>query len=211
MRLCGVTAMIAIACLIGCVPVSEQQFRYLEEVEGIAALNWVRERNKETLAVFEGDPRFGRFLGDADQILNAKDRIAYGQYRGGVVYNFWQDEVNVRGVLRQTSLEQYTAATTPDAQRLGAIEWETVLDVDALAKEEEENWVYKGSACLAPDYTRCLLRLSRGGSDASVYREFDITTKMFVENGFMIPQAKTGVTWVDKDTLLVGTDWGPIP
>jgi prolyl oligopeptidase len=209
MRLGGLTVIIAIACLMGCAAVNEQQFQYLEEVEGGEALDWVRAQNKATLSVFEGDKRFERFLSDADQILNAKDRIAYGQYRGGAVYNFWQDQTNVRGVLRRTSMESYTAQLPVGANRRTAIEWEMVLDVDALAKAENENWVYKGSVCLAPNYTRCLLRLSRGGSDAAVYREFDITTKTFVENGFVIPQAKTAVSWVDEDTLLVGTDWGP--
>ena len=208
MRLCALIGSVAITCLIGCATVNEQQFRYLEEVEGDAALDWVRSQNQKTLKVFEGDPRFAGFLSNADQILNAKDRIAYGQYRGGAVYNFWQDEVNVRGLLRRTTLAQYTAELAEGAERRSAIKWETILDVDALAKAENENWVYKGSVCRAPAYTRCLLRLSRGGSDASVYREFDITTKAFVEDGFVIPQSKAGVSWVDEDTLLVGTNWG---
>ena len=87
-------------------------------------------------------------------------------------------------------------------------EWETVLDIDALAKAEDENWVYKGTAWLAPDYERCLIKLSRGGTDASVHREFDMVAKRFVEGGFALPEAKSGVTWLDRDTLLVGTDWG---
>ena len=87
-------------------------------------------------------------------------------------------------------------------------EWETVLDIDALAKAEDENWVYKGTAWLAPDYERCLIKLSRGGTDASVHREFDTVAKRFVEGGFSLPEAKSGVAWMDRDTLLVGTDWG---
>ena len=87
-------------------------------------------------------------------------------------------------------------------------EWETVLDIDALAKAEDENWVYKATAWLAPDYERCLIKLSRGGTDASVHREFDMVAKRFVEGGFALPEAKSGVTWLDRDTLLVGTDWG---
>ena len=98
--------------------------------------------------------------------------------------------------------------TTPESYRLAKPEWETVLDIDALAKAEDENWVYKGTAWLAPDYERCLIKLSRGGTDASVHREFDTLAKRFVEGGFALPEAKSGVTWLDRDTLLVGTDWG---
>ncbi|MGF1454180.1 MAG: prolyl oligopeptidase family protein [Alphaproteobacteria bacterium] len=175
-------------------------FVWLEEVEGERALDWVRARNTESLGVLEADPRFAGFREDALDILTAQDRIPYGVYRGGHVYNFWQDETHVRGILRRTSLDSYRS-DTPD--------WETVLDIDALAEEEGENWVYKGSTCLAPDYARCILTLSRGGKDAAVRREFDMTTKLFVEDGFVLPEAKTYLSWFDADHLLVGTDFGP--
>ncbi len=172
---------------------------WLEEVESEQALDWVRARNAESLEVIEGDARFEPFRAQALEILTAEDRIPYGVYRGGHVYNFWQDKTHVRGLLRRTSLASYRTASP---------EWETVLDIDALAEEEGENWVYKGSTCLAPDYTRCIVSLSRGGKDAAVRREFDTTTKSFVEGGFALPEAKTYLSWLDADHLLVGTDFG---
>lgn len=174
-------------------------FLWLENIEGPKALTWVKERNDETLGEFEADERYSGFLNKAETILNATDRIPYGSVRGGKVYNFWQDETNIRGLWRRASLESY---------RTDSIKWETLLDFDALAKSEEENWVYKGVTCLAPEFTRCLLRLSRGGKDASVYREFDLTTKSFVKNGFALPEAKSDAEWVDENTLMVGTNWG---
>ena len=54
-----------------------------------------------------------------------------------------------------------------------------------------------------------MIRLSRGGKDASVYREFDIPSKSFVKDGFDLKEAKSAVGWIDKDTLFVGTDFGP--
>ena len=156
-------------------------------------------RNKECFDELEADERYGKFLSQAEKLLNAKDRIPYGSIRGEYVYNFWQDAEHVRGIMRRT---------TPESYRLAKPEWETVLDIDALAKAEDENWVYKGTAWLAPDYERCLIKLSRGGTDASVHREFDTVAKRFVEGGFALPEAKSGVTWLDRDTLLVGTDWG---
>lgn len=174
-------------------------FLWLEEVEGERAMAWVHERNQETLADLEGDQRYGRFVEAAGQILNASDRIPYGSLRGGWVYNFWQDRKNVRGLFRRSTLDSYRTDNT---------DWEVVLDLDKLAREEGENWVYKGITWLSPVYDRCLLRLSRGGKDSSVYREFDTVNKTFVEGGFFIPEAKSGVAWIDRDTLLVGTDWG---
>lgn len=180
------------------VPV-EDAYLYLEEVEGEAALDTVKAWNGETLERLQSDPRFAEFEAEALAIVNASDKIAYGAYRGGMVYNFWQDETHVRGVLRRTSLASYAS---------DAPEWDILLDVDALAEAEDANWVYKGSTCLRPDYTRCMLTLSDGGKDAAVRREWDHEAKAFVEGGFYIPEAKGGVTWVDQDTLLVQTDWG---
>ena len=134
-------------------------YLWLEEVEGEKALNWVQNQNKSSLAHFEADPRYNQYLESAVDLLNAKDRIPYGAVRGGVIYNFWQDETNVRGLWRKT---------TPESYRTDDPQWETILDFDKLAADENENWVYKGSVCLAPDFTRCMLRLSRGGKDASV-------------------------------------------
>ena len=180
-------------------PILDDPYLWLEEVEGERALEWVHARNKECFAELEADARYGKFLSQAEKLLNAKDRIPYGSIRGKYVYNFWQDAEHVRGIMRRT---------TPESYRLAKPEWETVLDIDALAKAEDENWVYKGTAWLAPDYERCLIKLSRGGTDASVHREFDMVAKRFVEGGFALPEAKSGVTWLDRDTLLVGTDWG---
>ena len=33
-------------------------------------------------------------------------------------------------------------------------------------------------------------------------------TISFVADGFVVPEAKSNVAWLDEDSLLVGTDWG---
>jgi len=172
---------------------------WLEEVEGEAALSTVRAWNERSLAVLQADPRFAELEAAALDIVNAQDKIPYGAYRGDWVYNFWQDETHVRGLVRRTSLESYLSDDT---------EWDIQLDMDALAEAEDENWVYKGSSCLPTNYDRCLLTLSDGGKDASVRREWDHGTRSFVEGGFELPEAKAGTAWVDQDTLLVATNWG---
>ncbi len=177
----------------------EDPYLWLEEVEGKEALEWVDKMNEGSLGILRADPRYTPFFNQVHDILNAKDRIKYGTLRDGHIYNFWRDETHVRGVWQRTPLAEYRKTES---------QWETILDFDALAKAEKENWVYKGVDCLAPDGALCLVRLSRGGKDASVFREFDTRKKAFVENGFRVPEAKSGITWVDKDTLLLGTDWG---
>ncbi len=179
--------------------VQDDPYLWLEEVEGERALEWVRARNAETLGALEADPRYEDLHANAVSILTAQDRIPYGSYRGGYVYNFWQDETHVRGLWRRATLESY---------RTDAPEWDVILDIDALAEAEDENWVFEGANCLAPDYQRCLVTLSRGGTDASVVREFDVDARDFVEDGFILPESKGGADWIDENTLFVARDWG---
>jgi len=176
---------------------------YLEEVEGERALNWVRTQNERSLAVLEGDPRFQGYYDAALKIATSQERIPYGAIRGGQVYNFWQDATHERGLWRRQPLADYAA---------GSQTWETLLDVDALAKAEGANWVYKGVSCLPPDQTDCLLQLSDGGKDAVRVREYSIADggakAGFVAGGFDIPEAKSSFVWEAKDALLLSTDWG---
>jgi prolyl oligopeptidase len=174
-------------------------FLWLEDVNGDKALAWVKEQNAKTEAVLKADPRYEEFRKDALAILTAQDRIPAPTFRGDGIDNFWQDETNVRGVWRHTSLASYRSA---------APKWETVLDIDALAKTENANWIFKGADCLAPEETLCLVSLSDGGKDAVVVREFNPKAKTFVEGGFNIPEGKHRISWLDKDTLLVATDFG---
>jgi prolyl oligopeptidase len=157
-------------------------YLWLEDVEGPEALAWVEERNRESLAVLEKLPQYQGLFDQNLAVYNSGERIPYPEIRGGYVYNYWQDAVNERGLWRRATLEQFS-----DAQP----QWEVILDLDELARVEGENWVWKGASCLAPDYRRCLLSLSRGGADAAVIREFDIASKSFVTDGFNIPEAKS--------------------
>lgn len=180
----------------------ETKHLWLEEVEGAPALAWVTTQNARTLAELEADPRYAGFEAAALEILNSAQRIPEGAVRDGHVYNFWQDETNVRGLWRRTTLESY--ATEAPA-------WETIIDFDKLAADEGANWVYKGASCLRPPpggEWRCLVSLSDGGKDAVVNREFNLATRQFVEDGFVTPEAKQGVAWAGPDTLLIATDWG---
>ena len=172
----------------------------LEEVNGTEAMAFVAKSNQRALAALTGDRRYETFRRQAEAILTATDRIPGPGFLGDGIGNFWQDAANPKGIWRRTTLDSYRSANT---------QWETLLDIDALARAEGRDWVFKGADCLAPDETRCLISLSDGGKDAVVVREFDTTTRRFVDGGFSLPEGKHRLEWLDRDTLLVATDFGP--
>lgn len=172
---------------------------YLEEVLGEEALDEVKGWNEATLNRLMADPRFEDMQAQALEILNSKDKIPYVSYRGGEVHNFWQDAENVRGVWRKSTLDSYLGNNT---------EWKTVLSFDKLSADEDKNWVYKGNDCLAPDYALCMINLSDGGKDAVVRREFNADTGEWVEGGFVTEESKGTSSWLDKDHMIIGVDFG---
>jgi prolyl oligopeptidase len=178
----------------------EDPYLWLEDVMGEKAIAWVKEQNAKSQKLIEAQPQFTPIREKVLEVVNSKERIPFVSKRGAYLYNFWQDQTNIRGVWRRTTMEEFKKPQP---------KWETVLDLDQLAKDEKENWVWKGSSCLYPTYDRCMLNLSRGGADAQVMREFDVTAKSFVKDGFATKEAKGSVDWIDRDTLFVQTDFGP--
>ena len=182
------------AAMASAQPVSGDPYTWLEEVSSAKAMDWVNAHNAKSTAILEADPRYKEYYDEALAIAQANDRIPFGAFIGGKVYNFWQDADHVRGIWRRTTLDSYAT---------GKPEWETVLDLDALAKTENANWVWHGATCARPAERLCLLSLSDGGEDADTVREFDLTTGDFVKGGFELPKGKQSATWVDENTLLV--------
>jgi prolyl oligopeptidase len=178
---------------------SDDPFQWLEDVQGEKALAWVKEQNAVSTKLLESRPEYDPIFKRTLEILDSKEKIPTPELLGDTVYNFWKDDVHERGIWRRTTIASYRTATP---------QWETVLDVDALAKAEGKSWVWHGAACLPPANERCLISLSPGGSDAHVVREFDTKTKDFVSGGFTLPEFKSRTAWRDQDTLWVGTDFG---
>ena len=179
--------------------IPDDPYLWLEDITGDKALAWVRECNAETAKELETTPGYKSLESDILKILDSDAKIPYINKAGAYYYNFWKDARNPRGLWRRTSLDEYRKADP---------KWEVMLDIDGLGKTEKESWVFHGAQFFKPGYRRCLISLSRGGSDASVVREFDVETKSFVRDGFQLPQAKSQVSWVDSDTVFVGTDFG---
>ncbi len=177
----------------------EDKYLWLEEIDGPKALEFVEKQNKATVEELSAEKDYQAIYNKSLKIYNSSERIAYPTIYGNYVYNFWKDEDHVRGIWRRSLLESYTN---------GNPVWETLLDIDELLKEDDIKWVYKGSSGLYPDYNRFLVRLSKGGGDAVVTKEFDVDKKQFIENGFSIDESKGSASYIDENTLIVATDFG---
>ncbi|HYD79160.1 MAG TPA: prolyl oligopeptidase family serine peptidase [Paucimonas sp.] len=181
-------------------PEPADPYLWLEDVAGDKPLSWVKARNAVAQQELEGRPQFASLHERIKTVMNARERIPYVNKIGQYYYNFWNDDKNVRGVWRRTTLEEFRK-TEP--------KWETVIDLDQLARDEKENWVWSGVSCLQPKGERCLVSMSRGGGDAHVTREYDVVKRAFVQGGFELPEAKSTMSWIDADTVFVETDFGP--
>ena len=134
----------------------DDPYLWLEEIEDAGVVAWVEAQNAATLRRF-GD---GRFSADRDAlktIFDRPDNIPYPNRRGAKLFNPWQDAEHPRGLWRTTSLQSF---------RSDAPNWEILIDVDALATKEREDWVWRGGATLPGTHDRAIVQLSRGGSDA---------------------------------------------
>ncbi|MBO0883640.1 MAG: S9 family peptidase, partial [Mycobacterium sp.] len=181
----------------------EDPYLWLEDITGERALDFARTRGEWAAARFASSERFDEIRCRILDMLDTDTKIPYPSRRGRWFYNYWRDAAQPRGVWRRTTFEEYSK-DDPD--------WEVLLDLDAVAAAEEENWVWGGASVFRPDQTRALLSLSRGGADAKVVREFDMLTKKFVspeDGGFTLPEAKSQIGWIDIDTVYVETDFGP--
>ncbi|HBT4769506.1 TPA: S9 family peptidase [Klebsiella pneumoniae] len=162
------------------------------------ALQWVAEQNHRTMGKFTRSGRFQQMQQSILGALNNQANIPWGNHYHDIIYNFWQDDNHPRGIWRRTHETSYLTAKP---------EWEIVLDIDRLNKDEDANWSYAGAELLYPDFTRALVFLSNGG-DACEIREFDLVNKIFINHGFFLPESKSSVTWLDENNLLLALDAG---
>ena len=177
----------------------EDPYLWLEDVTGTRSLDWVRQKNETTQSHFEASADFKNLEGDLLKILDSDERIPFVSKAGSFYYNFWRDKDHERGIWRRTTLKEYRKADP---------KWETILDLDELADQENENWVWDGASILRPGYARALIGLSRGGADASVTREFDMSRREFLKDGFNRAEAKGNISWIDQDSVFIYTDFG---
>ncbi len=171
----------------------DDPFLWLEDIEGERATAWVDARSAETVERF-GGPRRDADAAILAKLLDRPDKIPGVTRRGEYLYNVWQDAAHPRGLWRRTTLASYRQPE-PD--------WDVLLDLDELALSEGEDWVFAGSSLEPSQRRRTILRLSRGGSDAVVLREFELDSCSFPTDGFSAPESKCSCSWLDPDTLIL--------
>ena len=131
-------------------PGTDDPYIWLEDVTGDEALSWVRSHNEPTVEALTSSDRFREMESSTLAILDTDDRIPFVRRRGEFLYNFWRDANNPRGLWRRTTLESYTTDSP---------EWEILIDVDDLARAEDENWVWAGATVLRPGYDLSLIHI----------------------------------------------------
>ena len=175
-------------------------YMWLEDVDSERSMEFVNQHNTGSVDVLNKLPTYQPIYDKCLEIYNSTDRIVYPTTYGDFIYNFWQDKEHVRGIWRRSPKADYIA---------GNPKWEILMDIDAMSEADGVKWVYKGAAGLYPKYDRFLVSLSNGGGDAVVIKEFDVNKKAFVENGFTVEEAKGGVSYIDENTVIISTDFGP--
>src|SRR5262249_37896183 len=133
-------------------------YLWLEEIESARVLGWVEAQNAATLQRFS-DAGVAADRKALKVIFDRPDNIPFPNRRAGKLFNPWRDAANPRGVWRTTTLESF---------RSDAPDWDVLIDVDALAAKEGEDWVWRGGGALAPTHDRPVMELSRGGRDGGV-------------------------------------------
>ncbi|OFZ10775.1 MAG: hypothetical protein A3D92_03820, partial [Bacteroidetes bacterium RIFCSPHIGHO2_02_FULL_44_7] len=174
-------------------------YLWLEEIESDQSMEWVRAQNVKTTAVMEKEPGFGTLKASFLNAMNDTEKIDYPSVVKDMVYNFWKDETHVRGIWRRTSKVLYMQ---------NKCEWETILDLDALSEKDNKKWVFHGASWLEPNFDRCLISLSNGGTDEDIVREFDVVKKEFVAGGFELPTSKGGAVWLNENEIIVARNFG---
>lgn len=178
---------------------SKDNYLWLEQVTSKESMDWVNKSNKTTDEKMKSNELYHELYSQAISVLNGKSRLPSLSQNGKWLYNFWKDDQHPRGIYRRTTLKQIKKSKPT---------WETVLDMDKYSSEHKIKYDYKGMTCLPPNGNDCLVMLSPSGGDAVVIREFDLKKKTFIKGGFELPLAKSQVSWIDKNTIYVGTDFG---
>ena len=89
----------------------------------------------------------------------------------------------MRGIWRRTILDEYLKDSPA---------WDVVLDLDALAKAEGENWVWQGADFLQPDAPPAAWSRCRAAAATPPWCASSTPwPRRFVEGGFALPEAKS--------------------
>ncbi|WP_449466747.1 prolyl oligopeptidase family serine peptidase [Stenotrophomonas humi] len=199
MRMFAVSLMaLAVAGAVSAAPSeAPDPLQWMEAPHDSKALEWARQSTAQTRQALSALPGYAANLKELEGILAGAPTEPDVMILGQRAVRFLRDSQHPYGLLQVAARE-----TTGNAGS-----WNTVLDVAALRKKEAVPYELQAyglsEACLAPAYTRCLLRLSPGGGDEVEIREFDLVSAAFVDHGFKVPKSRAFANWLSKDQVLV--------
>ena len=169
----------------------EDKYLWLEEVLSEKSLDFVKKMNSDSVNKIKAHPKFAEIEACAMKFFGTKEKIPYISLDGDTVYNHWTEDINPQGLLRRTSVADFLNKNP---------KWEVILDLDQLSKLENKKWVF-GGYDLSPNKSKMLVFLSPGGSDANIVREFDLSKKSFMVDGFYLPESKGGAHYLTEDEI----------
>jgi prolyl oligopeptidase len=200
MTISAMAMMLALASTAGAQTLDDLQ--WLEVPKDAKALEWAKSHTDKAASEIGAMPGHATIEAELKGLLKAADPEPTIELLGPLALKFQRSAAHPHGIL---SVADRDGAGVPGA-------WREVLDIGALSKAGEPTFDLHFSsmsqACLAPDYTHCILSLSPGGGDAVQLREFNVSTGKFVNGGFDLAAARSFSAWLDKDTLLLETSLG---
>lgn len=200
MKISGFVIAASIGLVLQATPavtLAQDELQWLEDPHGAPALQWARKATAATRQELSRLPSHAVISEELKKVLVQAPAEPDQALLGSRGVRLLRDTAHPYGLL-QTAQRDETGVPG---------QWRTVLDVAELRKREGvpfELQMYSiGSACLAPAYTRCLLRLSPAGGDEVEIREFDLSTASFVDGGFKVARSRAFAEWLGPDKLLV--------
>ena len=89
-------------------PGPEDPFLWLEDIHGARAMEWVKAQNAKATDRLQADADYRTDYDAILKVLDATDRIPFGNLDHNFVFNFWQDAGHSKGIWRRTTIADYT-------------------------------------------------------------------------------------------------------
>lgn len=162
-------------------------------------MDLLKKLSAKTIDEISENVEFDKNYETALNILkNAKNKWKY-DFVGDSIFEYFKESEFSKGILRCCPINSFVE---------GNLEWEEVLDFDRLSFDEGMDWNYKGANYLSPSFDRVLLFLTKDGKSDHFIREFDLKSKSFVKGGFVLPEGKSSVFWVDRNHIAFSAEFG---
>jgi Serine proteases of the peptidase family S9A len=172
------------------------EFLWLEELNSAESLAWVQKENALSVEAMKTYSGFQQHLEEGVEIYSSKNQLGCREIHNNFVYKVDKSEKSPIGKWVRQPYEDF---------KRGSSDWELLIDFDEYSKEHGKMWSF-GYALFSPNNKRAMIKISLEDGDRRWSREFDMTTKKFVEGGFELPLSKVDTAWFSDDALLVGGD-----